>query len=103
MKRFSRPRYEWATQLKSARVINGIMLVIIGISMAISPPIPLSGWIACFAIFFLAIGLLNDDGVYVVIGIASALFYLFTVIFLLNFCSVSHMIDWAKCLKEQLF
>ncbi len=102
-RKISRPRYQWATQLKSTHIISGIMLAIIGISMAISPPVPLSGWIACFAVFFLAIGLLNNDCIYIILGVGCAIFYLLSVIFLLNYCSVSQMIEGAKYLKNHLF
>jgi len=103
MKRFSRPRYVWATQLKSTRIINGITLAVVGIATAVSPPVPLSGWIGCFAIFFLAIGLLNDDGVYVIIGIGNAICYVIAVIFMLSFCSAAQISERVKCLKERLF
>lgn len=103
MRHFSCPRYQWATRLKSTRIINGIMIFIVGLSMAISPPVPLTGWIACLAIFFLAIGLLNDDGAYVIFGIGTSIFYLLTVIFMLHFYSVSQMSEWINCLKERLF
>jgi hypothetical protein len=103
MKRFSHPRYVWATQLKSTRIINGITIAVVGVAMAISPPVPLSSWIGCFAIFFLAIGLLNDDGVYVILGVGSAICYVIAVIFMLSFCSAEQISDRVKCLKERLF
>ncbi len=97
MKKWSRPRYVWATQLSTTRVINGMMIALVGISLAVSPPVPLTGMIAFVAIFAIAIGLLNDDGAYIIAGYAFALFYFILILFLLKFCSLSKMIEWAKC------
>ena len=97
MKKWSKPRYAWATQLTSTRVINGLTISLVGLSFASSPPVPLAGFIAFIAIFFIAIGLLNEDGHYIIAGYFCALFYFVLTFFLLKFCSLSQMIDWIKC------
>ncbi len=96
MKRWSKPRYVWATQKIETRVINGLMVTLVGICLAISPPVPLTGLLACAAICLIAIGLLNDDGIYIILGYVFALLYLVMVLFLLNYCSFSQMCGWAK-------
>ena len=97
MKKWSTPRYAWATQLHSTRVINGLTISLVGLSFALSPPVPLAGFVAFIAIFSIAIGLLNEDEIYIIIGYFCALFYFVLTFFLLKFFSVSQMIDWIKC------
>ena len=97
MKKWSKPRYAWATQLHSTRVINGLTISLVGLSFALSPPVPLAGFVAFIAIFSIAIGLLNEDEIYIIIGYFCALFYFVLTFFLLKFFSVSQMIDWIKC------
>ncbi len=95
MKRWTRPRYEWATQKSSTRVLNGIAIALIGLSLANAPPIPFVDLIANASIFFIAIGLLNEDGVYIILGYVGALIYLVTVVVLMNYCSLSQMMKWV--------
>ncbi len=96
MKKLSHPRYVWITQRPSIRVINGLMISFVGLSFALSPPIPLTGFIASIAIFSISIGILNNDGIYILAGYSCAVFYFFLTAFLLKFCSLSQMIDWVK-------
>ncbi len=102
-KLFTHEGYISASESKAARIINGVTLAIVRVSLALSPPIPLTSWVACIAIFFLAIGRLNNDGAYILLGIGNALFYVVIVIFMLSFCSASQISDRAKCFKERLF
>ena len=84
IKRWSHPRHVWATRLKTTRVVNGAMIALVGLSLAASPPMPLAGFIAFAAIFCISIGLLNDDGVYVIVGYFFAVLYLISIIVLLK-------------------
>jgi hypothetical protein len=96
MKRWSRPRYEWATQKSSTRLLNGLMIALVGLCLATSPPVPLTGASACIPILLIAIGLLNDDGVYIILGYVAALFYFLLVLLLLNYFSVTQIFEWVK-------
>jgi hypothetical protein len=49
-------------------VMNGILLAILGIILALPLPIPLSNIIAAWSIFFVALGILKDDGLFVLFG-----------------------------------
>lgn len=92
MKKWSRPRYTYLTQTSTTRILNGFMLCFTGISLAICPPVPFCGILASLAIFLIGIGLLNDDGVYIIIGYICVLLYFATTIFLLKFCSLDQII-----------
>lgn len=87
MKKWSHPRYVWATQQTAVRIVNGLMIALVGLFLAISPPIPFSSLLAFIAIFSIAIGLLNDDGIYILIGYICSLMYFTVILFLLKFCS----------------
>ena len=100
MKRWSHPRYGWATQHVTTRVVNGLAISLVGLFFAISPPVPLSGLVAFAAIFSIAIGLLNDDGIYLCVGYSCSLIYFAIALCLLKFCSVSQMIGWLKYLAH---
>lgn len=74
------------------RKINGCLVGLIGIFIAISLPIPLSSYIASAAILFLGIGLLNDDGIWMMIGHPIAIFYIVFVIVTLQYISIIDII-----------
>lgn len=96
MKRWSRPRYEQAMQKNTTRVVNGLVITLVGLCLATSPPVPLTGMIASISIFLIAIGLLNDDGIYLILGYVFALLYLLTVLLLLNYFSFTGIFEWFK-------
>jgi hypothetical protein len=96
IERWSWPRYVWATQKSITRVCNGSMIALVGLCLAICPPIPLTGLFACVAIFLIGVGLLNDDGIYIILGYVAALVYLVTVMIILNYFSMTAMIEWFK-------
>jgi len=96
MKKWSHPRYPWATQGTLAQVINGLMIFFVGLSFTLCPPIPLIGLLAFIAIFFIAIGLLNDDGIYTMAGYFCTLIYFILTCVLLKFFSLSQIIDYLQ-------
>lgn len=96
MKRWSHPRYQWTTQKSVTRRINGIMIAIVGLCLTLCPPVPLTGTLASLAIFLIVIGLLNEDGVYIILGYVFSLAYLITTLFLMKHCSLSQIFGWIK-------
>ncbi|HEY5235174.1 MAG TPA: exopolysaccharide biosynthesis protein [Rhabdochlamydiaceae bacterium] len=100
MKKWSHPRYVWATQQTTTRIVNGLMIALVGVSLAISPPIPFSGLLAFVAVFSIAIGLLNDDGIFIIMGYICTLLYFITILFLLKVCSFSQMLEWGNHTAE---
>lgn len=72
LERWTSPRLH-----KLARPLtNGLVISILGIVLALAPPIPLIGFAAYLAVFLVSIGLLNSDGVFTLLGYVSGLFYL---------------------------
>jgi hypothetical protein len=98
MKRWSHPRYLWAVRHPITRKLNGMMIALVGLSLAASPPIPLTGFVAFAAIFLIGIGLLNEDGIYIISGYVFALFYFGLVFILLKYCSFSNLCELFKCM-----
>lgn len=85
MKWWTRPRLEWMCH-SYMRIINSLMILLLGALLAMPLPIPASNLIAAWAIFFMAVGLLEDDGLFVLIGYVIfflTLVAIFTTIFLI--------------------
>lgn len=89
-------RFIWMCQSRSMQKINGLIIFILGISLALPLPIPFSNLTAAWSIFLVALGMLEDDGVFVLIGyifslltITLLLFMVFTAknIFQISFLS----------------
>jgi hypothetical protein len=100
LNKWSRPRYFWATHPLVTNRLNGVMIAIVGISLALCPPVPLTGMIAFAAILFIGIGLLNDDGIYLILGYVFTLSYFVFSIFLLKVFSLRGLIDFVVNLKK---
>lgn len=94
MKNWSHPRHERITQKNTTRIINGLMIALVGLCLASCPPVPLISLLASLAIFFIAIGVLNNDGLYLIFGYFFTLFYCITVLLLLNYFSFTECLDW---------
>lgn len=91
--RWSRPRYVWMTHNSTFHVITGLMIALVGLSIALSPPLPFVGLLSFAAIFLIAIGLLNNDGIYIGIGYFFAVSCVVVVILLLKFFSLSKIME----------
>ncbi len=97
-KRWSRPRYEWSARHETTRVVNGIIIALIGLAFTLCPPVPFTSLIAFLSICLIAIGMMNDDGIYIIAGYVCSCLYFIVTIFLFNYCSLRQMIGWTKCL-----
>jgi hypothetical protein len=96
IKRRSHPRYVWMTQNTLTRVINGSIISLVGLSFALTPPVPLAGFIAFIAIFSISIGILNDDEIYILMGYLFSVFYFVVAFLLFKYFSIIQMIGWIK-------
>lgn len=94
LKPFTHPRVIFLSQNPTMRIVNGLLIAIIGISIALSWPIPLSGFVSYAAIFLMAIGLLNDDGVFIAISYPLSLLYIVFVIWTLKEISLSQILSY---------
>jgi hypothetical protein len=68
IKRWSHPRLTWLCDYPALHIINGLLIAILGIFLALPLPIPLSNLTAAWSIFFIGLGVLEDDGIFVLIG-----------------------------------
>ncbi len=76
------PRIDWMCHSFLMHMINALIIFIMGIILALPLPIPLSNLTAAWSIFFIALGVLEDDGVLVLVGygVASLTFVFFAFV-----------------------
>lgn len=73
LRRFLHPRMRWLSEHKVMKVVNGCVIVFLGLGLALPLPVPLTNIAAGWAIFFLALGLLEEDGIFVLLGYVGTL------------------------------
>ena len=67
-KKWVHPRLNWVCHNPCMKKTNGIMICLLGLVLALPLPIPLSNLTAAWSIFFIELGMLEDDGLFVLIG-----------------------------------
>jgi hypothetical protein len=84
IKRFSRPRLIWLHDNIVMYIVNGFLTCVLGLLLALPLPIPLTNIISAWAILLIHFGLLEDDGVFILVGylIAALCFGFFIGIFI---------------------
>ncbi|MCX6989616.1 MAG: exopolysaccharide biosynthesis protein [Chlamydiae bacterium] len=82
MKYFLHPRLDVLCHSTLTHYVNGCLITLLGVALALPYSAPLVGLTAAWSLLLLSLGLLEDDGVVVIIGYVSAVltfvFYLFT-------------------------
>lgn len=72
--------------------VNGLAICLLGILLALPLPIPLSNLTAAWSILLIAFGILEDDGLFVIIGylvaLLTVLFFFVIAINVKNFFGV---------------
>jgi hypothetical protein len=68
------PRIIWLCYYPAMQIINGLLISILGILLALPLPIPFSNLMAAWPILFIGLGLLKDDGVFILMGYFVSLF-----------------------------
>jgi hypothetical protein len=68
------PRITWLCYNPSVHIINGLLISILGILLALPLPTPFSNLMAAWSILFIGLGLLKDDGIFILIGYFVSLF-----------------------------
>lgn len=68
MRRFIHPRLSWLCDHALMKVVNGLLIVLLGVFLALPLPIPLTNLAAGWSIFLVSLGLLESDGICVIIG-----------------------------------
>lgn len=75
------PRLSWLCRSPFIESVNGLMIFFLGILLAFPLPIPLSNLAVAWSIFFIAFGVLEDDGLVILMGyFISVLTFLFFVL-----------------------
>lgn len=67
------PRLTWLCHHPILQVINGLLISILGVLLALPLPTPFSNLMAAWSIFFIGLGILKDDGIFVLIGYFTSL------------------------------
>lgn len=68
IKPWMHPRLVWLCHHPISQVMNGLLIAFLGVLLALPLPIPLSNLISAWTLFILGLGLLNDDGIFVMTG-----------------------------------
>ncbi len=76
------PRLEWVSHHPIMKVSNSILIIIMGIFLALPIPIPFTNLSAGWSLLMLGIGILEDDGILVLIGYLIAILTFSVLIFL---------------------
>lgn len=82
------PRMSWLCE-NGFYFVHGVFVSIMGVYLALPLPIPFTNLLAAWALFFLALGIIEEDGLFVCIGYALGLIALFLLVF---------VIDWFRSL-----
>ncbi len=77
------PRLSWLCNYPLFQIINSTVIVIMGICLALPVPLPFSNLIAAWSILLFGLGLLEDDGLFILFG------YLASSITLIYFISAA--------------
>lgn len=79
------PRLQCLCQTKGTMIANGLLVFLLGITLALPLPIPLSNLTAAWSIFLISLGALENDGLFVLIGylitLATVLFFVTITLF----------------------
>lgn len=82
------PRMSWLCE-NGFYFVHGVFVSIMGVYLALPLPIPFTNLLAAWALFFLALGIIEEDGLFVCIGYTLGLIALFLLVF---------VIDWFRSL-----
>jgi len=82
MKRWTRPRLTGMIAHPALQVVNGLIFCILGLALALPLPIPFTNIAAAWSILFIALGWIEDDGIFVLLGYLMTLVLLFFLFFI---------------------
>lgn len=92
MQKVIHPRLTVLTQHPFFHRLNGLIVCTLALLLALPIPIPLTNMVAAFPIFCIGLGLLEDDGVFILIGYALSIicFALFFGLIILGMLQVKN-------------
>lgn len=68
VKSWVHPRLDWVCHSTVMQKLNGVMIFILGLILALPLPIPFSNLTIAWSIFLISLGILEDDGIFVLLG-----------------------------------
>jgi hypothetical protein len=77
MQVWTHPRLQWMNIHPVMKIVNGIIISLLGLALALPIPIPFSNITAAWAIFIISFGIMKDDGVFTLLGY---LMFLITIV-----------------------
>jgi len=88
------PRLIMLTQNHFFHRLHGFMIFVLALLLALPLPIPLTNLLCAFPLLFIGMGLLEDDGLFIIIGyiLAFTCFSVFTAIFIFGAMQLKNMI-----------
>lgn len=81
--KFIHPRMNWLCTHRAMEISNGLLIFLLGLALALPLPIPLTNIAAGWSICLLTLGILENDGVFVLIGYAISILTLIFFILLI--------------------
>jgi hypothetical protein len=90
MQVWTHPRLQWMTGHPVMNVVNGIAICLVGLALAMPIPIPFSNITAAWSIFIICFGIIEDDGIFTLIGYL--MFFITMVIYGFIGTSISKMV-----------
>jgi hypothetical protein len=66
--KFLHPRLPFLTRYPAMKVANGLLIALMGIFLALPLPVPFSNIASAWSLLLLSLGLLEDDGVFMILG-----------------------------------
>lgn len=87
------PRLVALTQNPIAHLCNGLLIFLLGAFLALPLPIPFTNLFPAFPILFIGLGLLEDDGVFILIGYLLGMLFLLFLLKILVF-GFSHLLNF---------
>lgn len=82
MKRWTHPRLIWMSTHPAMQVVHGLIFCTLGLCLALPLPIPFTNLASAWSIFIIALGLIEDDGLFILIGYLMALLTLLFLFFI---------------------
>lgn len=97
-KRWTYPRLTWLSEYSMMQIVNGLLIFVLGICLALPLPIPFSNLTAAWSILLLSFGLIEKDGVLILIGYLASLatFFFFVITILINLKLIGFIADKVR-------
>jgi hypothetical protein len=79
IRKWIHPRIQWVLCYKAVNTASMVVVSLLGLCLALPLPIPFSNLIAAWGIFFIVLGSLEKDGLFILVGYA---IFIITLVFL---------------------